>query len=328
MPKSMRTQIIEKVVGSLEKIQAGHQVPNLTTGGAHRFLSSVRSVNRRVAGINDDQKPALYVVDPVESGRHLLADILAQTMQLTVAGLITSVQHKNATPLKNIIGMLDDLVDDTRAVLVSDPQWGGLARKSRLTRVEADSSVDGNCGTAAFGALYEIDYIETVDSGEGTLIRLPDPLPVDQTMASMPYGGAVMNAMFNAYLTIPGLVWVERPRIWPLPVEQVSARYTPSVWFHETGETFEYQGSRDTKKQLSMSTVLLAVEPNEDLFDTAIDYWVGALKNCLGSLVGADLQWVVATVDIQSIRTEKCEYPVILIELDSQLMYIQSFVYN
>ena len=121
MPKSVRTQIIENIVDGLENIQAGHQVPNLATGIPHKFLSTVRSVNRRVAGLSDDQKPALYVVDPVETGRHLLADVLNQTMQLTVAGLITAPQQRNNTPIRNIVTMLDDLIDDTRAVLVSDP---------------------------------------------------------------------------------------------------------------------------------------------------------------------------------------------------------------
>jgi hypothetical protein len=296
-------------------------IPNLA-GNEHRFLSTVRSVNRRVAALNDDQKPAVYVVDPVETGRHLLADVLTQTMQLTVAGLITAPQHKNKTPLKHIVTQLDDLIDDTRAVLVSDPQWGGLARKARLIRLEADTSIDFE--NVAFGAVYEVDYVEMVDTGQGTAVLLPQPLPADP--ASMPFGQVVVNTLFNTYLNVPGLAWVERPSIWPLPLEQVSARYTPGIWFRETGETFTYNGSTDTKKQVTVSTVLLAVEPDEAQYDATLDQCVAALKNCMGDY--ADLGGIIATWDLQSLRTDKSEYPVILIELDSQLMYIQTFKVN
>jgi hypothetical protein len=330
MPKSVRTQIIESVVDSLGKIQAGRLVPNLSTGVPHKFLSTVRSVNRRVAGLNDDQKPALYVVDPIETGRHLLADILNQTMQLTVAGLITAPQQRNNTPLTHIVTLLDNLIDDTRAVLVSDPRWNGLSRKCRIVRLEADTSIDAE--NVAFGVVYEIDYIELIDTGEATAVILPDSLKVDRSgyvnpvPGGMPYGEAVLNALFNAYRTIPGLTWVERPRIWPLPLEQVSARYTPGVWFHETGETFTYGGSYETQKQVSVSTVLLAVETDESQFWSTVDSWVAALKNCMGTY--ADLLGVIAKSDILSIRTEKCEYPVILIEMDTQLMYVQTFKFN
>jgi hypothetical protein len=330
MPKSVRTQIIESVVSSLEKIQAGGLVPNLANGIPHKFLSSVRSVNRRVAALNDDQKPAIYVVDPVETGRHLLADILTQTMQLTVAGLITAPQQRNNTPTRNIVTLLDDLIDDTRAVLVSDPQWGGLSRKARLVRLEADTSIDAL--NVAFGCVYEIDYIEMVDSGAGTPIQLPPALPVDvsgyvsPSNGGMPFYQAVMNNLFNSFRTIPGIVWVDRPPIWPLPLEQISARYTPGVWFHEVNETFEYGGSTDTQKKINVSTVLLDVEPDETQFESTLDRWVAALQTCLGTY--ADLSGMIAKIDIQSTRTEKSEYPVILIELDFQLMYVQTFKFN
>jgi hypothetical protein len=325
MPKSTRTLIIEAVEAGLSKIKAGNPIPNL--GGDRRFLSTVRSVNRSMFGVADDKFPALFVVDPVETSRHLLADVLQQTIQLTVAGEVkVSKRDTGRNPVQNAVQQLDNLVDDTRAVLVSDPTWGGLSRRTRLPRLEADTSTDDE--SLAFAALCEIDYIEAVDTGAGTVVLVPDAQVVDPLSGpyTQPYGETVMNALFNAYLTIPGLKWVERAKNWPLQLEQVSARYTPGVWFHETNENYEYDGSTDTKKRVFVTTVLLAVDTSLDTFPASIDTWVAALKNCLGTY--ADLGGRVLTVDILAIRTEHSEFPVVNIELDLQIMYVQSFLAN
>jgi hypothetical protein len=325
MPKSKRTQIIEKVASSLTRIKAGNAVPNLTNGGSHTFLSTARSVNRAMSELNADKFPALFVVDPIETGRHLLADVLQQTLQVTVAGEVHS-QDVGSAPLKNSVEQLDDLLDDTRAVLVSDPSWGGLARRSRIPRLEADTSTDDHA--VAFAASYEIDYIEVVDDGSGSAIILPLPLPVDSPGApgpyTQPYGETVYNALFNAFLHIPNLKWVERARNWPMPLEQVSARFTPGIWFHESNEQYQYNGSTDTKKLEFVTALLLAVDTTLATFPASIDHWVAALKDCLGTY--ADLGGTVLTVDLLSIRTERSEFPVVAIELDLQIMYLQSFL--
>jgi hypothetical protein len=328
MPKSVRTQIIEAMEAGLWKIKAGQAVPNLATGSNHKFLSTVRSVNRAMFSVNEDKYPALFLVDPAESGRHMMADILQQTMKINVAGAI-KVNKKDGTgsnPYKNAVEKLDDLVDDTRALLVSDPTWGGLARRSRIPELSADASTDDT--SVAFGALYEVDYIEVVDDGSDSAVELPTPLPADSVenlpATTQPWGLSIINALFNAFLTIPGIVWVEKAKNWPIPLEQISARYTPGVWFKDVTESYQYQASRDTKKFLYVTGQLLAVDTNLATFTTTIDTWVAALKNCLGTY--ADLGGRVATVDITAIRPERSEYPVVVIELDLTIMYVQSFL--
>jgi len=325
MPKSVRTQIIEAIEAALWKIKAGNLVPNLAVGSPHKFLSTVRSVQRAMYEVSADKIPVLYLVDPTETGRHLLADVLQQTLRVTVAGYVeASPNHESGRTGKSLVEQLDNLIDDTRAVLVSNPHWNGLSRRSRLLQLEAETSVDEP--HLAFSAVYEVDYVEAVDTGAGTTIVLPDALPTYQASPyplPIPQGENVLNALFNAFLSIPDLVWVERPLIWPLPVEQVSARYTPAVFFHETNETYQYNGSTDTKKLVSVTAALLAVNTDVDTFDNAIDSWVAALKNCLSTY--ADLNGIVATVDLLALRTGRCEYPVVNIELDLQIMYIQSF---
>ena len=329
MPKSTRTLIIEAVETALGKIKAGNPVPNLASGSAHIFLSTVRSVNRSMFGISDDKFPGLFLVDPVESGRHMLADILQQTVQMTVAGEVkVPTRQDTGRTGKSAVVQLDDLIDDTRAVLVSDPTWGGLSRRGRITRLEADTSTDDE--SPAFAVLYEADYIEVVDSGAGTTVTLPAAFSTDSTSAlpsgpfTQPWRETIVNALGNAFRAIPSLVWVEKARNWPISAEQISARYTPGIWFKDTNEPYQYQGSMDTKKTLFITTRLLAVDTNLATFTASVDTWVAALKSCLGT--NADLGGRVATVDILAIRTDRCEYPVVDVELDLQIMYIQSFL--
>jgi hypothetical protein len=327
MPKSVRTQIVEAVAGNLTKIKAGNPVPNLSDG--HKFLGTVRSVNRALVALNDDEFPALFVVDPVETGRHLLADVLQQTLQMTIAGIVRTT--KNATgrrPDPHSVTVLDNLIDDTRSVLANDPTVGGLARRTRIPRLEANTSTDVD--SLAFDTTFEVDYIELVDTGADSSIVLPEALLADPASnfltPTMPWGETVLNSLFNAFRTIPGIVWVERARNWPIPLEQISARYTPGIWFKDVTESYQYGGSTDTKKISAISCVLLAVETDLDSYPSpAVDNWVAALKNCVGAKPNADLGGRIATMDIQAIRTERCEYPLVAIELDLQLMYMQSF---
>jgi hypothetical protein len=319
--KTQQTRLNEAIVAGLKGIGANKAIP----GKQGTFNTSVTTVTRASNDPGNDKFPYLYFSSATLTSRHLLADIRQATMKGSVIGLIyANLKSGNPTPAADLI---DGLRDDTSAVLTLDPKWGGLARRTRI--ISESHSPEVEEPQAAFVTEFEIDFIEmNLDNAPAT------PAPgfnangqIELSVStSLSLREQSLNRFWNSMFNTTGVVWVEMPTIWPMPYEQIPQTHTPGVFFKDTGETFEYRGSTATFKIINISLVILVVESDETNFVSTQEGWVATIKQQLGNATTADLGGIINTVDIKEIRSDKSEYPLVHLEFDLAIRYVQSFV--
>lgn len=313
MPKSVRSRIVETVAAELSKIRAGARIPGMPPGSEETFRSTVRTVTRALsADMGPEDYPAVFITDPSVSYRHILADVKAAQMRLFVSGALYDYSRK-------AVEELDRLIDDVSLVLSLNPTWGGLAWRTRMLALDASTEVEEPA--AAFSILLEVDFPEfSAGAAEGGAVIPPRPVDV----AGMSRSEQILGRLFNAFLDIPEIAWVEIPDVWPPPPEQMRRTQCPGVWFREIEELFDYRASQHAMKIKNVAILHADFEPDREAFPSCVDRAAARLKNVLGKY--ADLEGSVLTVDIRSIRSGRSEYPVALVDADIMIRYYQSWL--
>lgn len=309
-----RTRIVQAIEAGLKEIRAGRPVPGQAPSpDPLLFQASVKMVSRTLNDPGPNGTPALFITDPTVYYRHLLQDVKHCTMRMFISGITTDYTPK-------ALEQMDMLYDDVEAVLTYNQKWGGLVRRSRI--VSADVSVEVGEPDAGFTFVYEVDFVET-----NAIPRNPsvlDPLPVEQP--GQPWMSTVTHSLHNAFLDLEEVSHVEISDLWPIPPEQLSRSQCPGVWFTHQTESFQYHASRLATKTASYAVLLVDVQEDARLFRRAVDTWGARLKDCLGR--HADLEGRVLTVDLQAIRGVRSDFPVVMIEADLLVRYMQSFEEN
>ena len=310
--QSNRAKIIDIFVNDLKQIRKDLKIPKLPVTSKETFNTTVNLVSKSLSQPTDDQLPALFVLCSSELSRHLLADVTVETMNLYVASHIHSFDDTYTAQ-----DWVSDLLDDVRAVYSANPQFDGYARRSRIMRTDHDTELAEP--DASFLVTIEVDYIESLEYTDD-----PVQIPVRSTSCDLPQATRIMNGFHNALATVQGVATVTNADVWPVPNEQILRRDCPAFIYQATEEQYEYHGSQETTKRISVTLLLVAVEFDFDSYPDAIDSWVAKVKNILGS--NADLGFKVNAIDLRSIRTTRSEYPVIYVETDLTIRYMQSFL--
>lgn len=306
--KSNKTRIIESIEKALRGIREGARIPGALNGG-YTFSTSPRTVTRRLSEVSSSSYPLIIIADPTVSYKNLLSDVQLCTLRVWISGALYDYDDKS-------IALLDQMSDDVRMVLTADPQWGGLARRSRL--MSWDGSTEIEEPSAAFVFFYEVDFVECLDvASESTVIS---PLPVGQS--GMYLAESISNSLYNAFASIGGIASVSGADVWPVPPEQITRRQCPGVWFQEQDETFQYTASDHALKLLNVSILHVDVDTDPRTFGSSVDRASARIKNVVGKY--GDLDGLVTNIDLRSIRTNRSEFPVILADADITIRYYQS----
>jgi hypothetical protein len=318
--KTTRTKLNQAIVSGLHLIRPDFPIPNRT----ETFNTEVTTITRSLRDYDRDRMPVLYFDSSSNLGRHILSDVREVTMKGGIMGILAERDYVNA--LIPAADQVDGLADDVEAVLMIDGTWGGLALRTRIIGTIQSTEVEEPL--AAFNKNFEIDYIEmSTPDGLATIPAGTVNLngQVARTVTdSDPLRRQAIDKFFNAALAIPGLEWVEEPTLWPIPFEQIPSSHTPGFFFQDTGETYEYKAGTPTYKVISLQTALLALETDGTVFVETKEAWISKLKLFLSD--NADLGGAVATVDLIEIRSDKSEYPLIHLECDVKVKYVQSFL--
>jgi hypothetical protein len=310
--QSFRTQIINAIVQALQGIRAGATVP----GQSVTYSTQVRGVHRNLQDQPKEQLPALFVTDPSVEGKPLLADMYEASMTVFVSGMVYD--------LKIPIPRLDLLWDDCLLCIRNNPQWitpnapNGLALRTRVRREEGNTEIEEPY--AAFVLQCEVDYIERPSH-----LVLQTELRVDLRTVdpSSTTWQQINDTFFNVFCAIPGITWVEQAELWPIPPEQIPLNHTPGIFFQGLTETYQYTGSRDTIKKVSMPVMLLAVDLDPTTWQDSLANWYAQVKLIIGN--NSDLGFLVNTIDIQNIQVQRSSYPLIRVDADLIIRYVQPF---
>jgi hypothetical protein len=91
----------------------------------------------------------------------------------------------------------------------------------------------------------------------------------------------------------------------------------------EQYEEYEYTGSPATKKTIHVEFTTFVLEFVEANFAATTDVWIAKIKQLLGDY--ADLGGTILSIDLREIASVKSEYPLIQIDTQIDLRYVQSF---
>lgn len=315
---STQLSIIETVCNALKKIRQGDKIPGLPEGSAERFSITVKTVERSLhSNLAKDKYPAVFVANPTIYYRHVLSDVAICTMRYFIGGVLYQMAQSSTSNTGSITD-LDRLSASVRAVLMANPTWSGKSLRSRI--VSSDSYTETEEEPQGMVYVCETDFVEFLDQVPNSyaLIRLPVDLP-DCGSSRL----QILNSLYNAFLDTEGIAFVERSKEWPIRPESISRQQTPGIWFHAPNEEYVYGGSRNTDKTISISVLSAALDFDLSTFAQSIDVHVARIKDVLGR--HADLEDRVLTVDIKAIRTERSEYPIILLDVELAVRYIQSY---
>lgn len=314
--KSIATQIVEALVSSLKQISKGKKIPWLPAGSEQTFNVTPQTITRRLSDIQTpDQMPALYVSSGRNRYRHLLSDVMVASMEIFVAAMV----YKDQDPT----GLLDSVSDDVLAVISSNPTWNGLARRTRIKANDATSEQEEPSGGSSFD--LEIDFIEISAMAPASYDLKELPAGTDtEPIAGQSKTEQVWNALYNAFLTVQDIVWVERASIWPIPPEEIPRAKTSGIWFKDQNEEYTYVGSQQAEKRPSVSVLYVGVDTNPATFPRSVDQHVARMKDVLGRY--ADLEGRVSTIDIRSIRSNRSEFPVVIVDADLAILYVESWL--
>lgn len=305
---SQRTLILNQVQKAYSAIRTGSTIPGSTV----RFKNTFKTVSRRLLSPTKENMPSIQYAYETVTASQYLSDVRLDTMALRSVIMVFSSSEK-----KSAAEMVDDLMDDAMNALTYDPQLNLTARRVRIVEASASPEEEEFEIMGVFTTF--IDYIEqNTDSVKATL---PSALSFNPDTDYKEH--QIMCLLFNACLTTQDIVWVERATVWPVPPEQIPSSKTPGIWFKEQAEEYEYVGSPDTKKTIHVDMVLYALETTESNFANAIDTWVGNLKIMLQN--NADLAGAVLSVDLVQISSAQSKYPLIQIDVQLNIRYVQSF---
>lgn len=315
---STQSKIIESIVSTVKKIREGNKIPGLPEGSSERYAISVNTVERSLSNdLAKDKYPALFVTNPSVYYRHLLSDVSICTMRFYVAGVLYNYSQTSTKDVGSVVRN-DRLREAVHLTLTANSTWGDNAIRGRVLSCDVYTETEEE--GSGFVFTCEADFIEYSDS-------VPDkdnllPLPVDVTVC----GSSrleILNALYNCFLDTENISHVERATTWPVPPEIIFQKNCPGIWFRDSQEYYNYLGSRQADKNVAVNVLYAAVDFDAGTFANSVDVHVARIKDVLGR--HADLEDRVLTVDIRAIRTNRSEYPVILLDVELAVRYIQSW---
>jgi hypothetical protein len=312
--KTKATRILETIASEISLIREGDRIPGFSPNSDIRFNSTVRTVLRTLSDVPLDRLPAVHIVEGDQNYRHVIADVLNVTLNIHIGGTLHSNGDGNGTPTAT--EMMRSLQDDLQTLITANPTWDGLAGATRITHSARDTDLAEP--DAAFILSLEVDYVEAPPAEEDPVML--SRLPEDDTVS---FKECILNGFYNALIQTPEIAFVQRSAAGINPAD-VARKQTPGIFFFASDENYQYHGSTDTSKRISLSLILVAVEIDPLKYIASIDLWETRVKNVLGN--NADLGGKVLTIDVNSIRTSRSEFPVVFVEADVQLLYVQSFL--